>query len=275
MQWQPSFRLAWSPNPRRTTWAATSRAVRAPSSLERDIVTLGGIAAPSAGSLGMPVELLLVPAGTSFRSETMAALELGHREQVGANWQIDLALYHHHYESLRAYALLDRVVVSDAPVPYVSQPLRSTNALEGLVAGAELGVAWQARDAWRLRAQYALTSIDLWPGDRAVLLLDSEWHTEEDSTPLHQLQLISWMALGSRLELDNVVTTYSRNRGQDVAPWVRWDARLGWRLSPEVELSVVGQNLLRSRHFEWGGILGEAQNFPGRSLFVGLNWSHD
>lgn len=275
VQWQPSIRLAWSVHPRRTTWAAASRAVRAPSSLERDIVTVGSVTPPSEASLGLPVELLLVPAGTSFGSETMAAIELGHREQVGSNWQFDLALYHHHYESLRAYTLLDPIVVSDAPVPYVNQPLRSANALEGQVAGAELGIAWQAHESWRLRAQYALTSIDLWPSDRSLPLLDTEWRTEEDSTPLHQLQFISWMALGSRWQLDHVITTYSRNRGQDVAPWVRWDARLGWNLSPDVELSVVGQNLLRSHHFEWGGILSEAQNFPGRAVFVGLDWRRD
>lgn len=170
---------------------------------------------------------------------------------------------------------MDPVVVTEAPTPYISLPFYAANALEGEMAGTEIGLAWQAHHAWRLRANYALTAIDPWPVDRAVPLLDVEWQQEEDNTPLHQLQLISWLSLGRRWEFDNAVTTYSRNHGQDVASWVRWDARIGWRLSSEVELSVIWQNLLRSQHFEWQGNIGEIRDLPGRTFFVGLDWSLD
>jgi iron complex outermembrane recepter protein len=275
LQWQPSARAAWSPSASHTSWVALSRAVRAPSAADRDLEGMVVVLEPSDQSMGLPVLLELVPAGAYFTSESVVATEFGHRRQLGSDWQIDAALYHHDYDDLAAWALLAPRPEFDAEIPHLAQPMASTNALRGQVSGAEIGLAWQVMPPWRLRMNYTLASMQIWPSDRDRTLLDSEWKREEQSTPLHQVQFVSWWQPSRRLELDSVVTAYSRNRGHDLAPWVRWDLRAGVHLSPELDLMLLGQNLLRSGGLEWRGNLQEIESRPGRTFFVGLSWRND
>ena len=48
------------------------------------------------------------------------------------------------------------------------------------------------------------------------------------------------------------------------------DARLGWRMTPTVELSLTGNNLVDPRHPEWGAAPGRAE--MERSWFLKLLW---
>jgi iron complex outermembrane receptor protein len=49
------------------------------------------------------------------------------------------------------------------------------------------------------------------------------------------------------------------------------DARYGWRVSPEVELSVVGENLFDDGHAEFGAAPGRSE--IGRSVGVWVKWT--
>ena len=80
----------------------------------------------------------------------------------------------------------------------------------------------------------------------------------ETADPRHQASLRSSMNLPAHVELDAAlrwVDTLRTNSGPmpgDVPPYFELDTRIGWHVSPRLELSVVGQNLLHGHHPEYG-----------------------
>jgi iron complex outermembrane receptor protein len=58
--------------------------------------------------------------------------------------------------------------------------------------------------------------------------------------------------------------------GEGVDGYSELDVRLGWRLSEELELSVVGQNLLHDEHVEFGS--PAARGAIERSIYGKLTW---
>ena len=62
-------------------------------------------------------------------------------------------------------------------------------------------------------------------------------------------------------------------REQSVSPRVeRLDTRLGWRIAEQVELSVAGQNLLRTLHAEFGDGYGLDHTLVQRSVVGKVTW---
>ena len=59
--------------------------------------------------------------------------------------------------------------------------------------------------------------------------------------------------------------------GQQIRGYSTGDARIGWNLSRQLELSLVGQNLFQPSHFEYGG---DAFGLVGieRSVYAKLTW---
>jgi iron complex outermembrane recepter protein len=80
----------------------------------------------------------------------------------------------------------------------------------------------------------------------------------ETADPRHQGTLRTSMNLPAHLDaalrwVDALHTNIGPVPG-DVPPYVELDSRVGWHLSPRLELAVVGQNLLHAHHPEY--------NFP-------------
>jgi iron complex outermembrane recepter protein len=69
-----------------------------------------------------------------------------------------------------------------------------------------------------------------------------------------QFSLHSSLDLPGHFEFDALFRYVSRitNPTQDVPPYSELDLRLAWRPTPNLEFSVVGQNLLQNRHAEFG-----------------------
>jgi len=58
--------------------------------------------------------------------------------------------------------------------------------------------------------------------------------------------------LPHNFELDLMLYYQSDYPARFVPSYTRLDLRLGWKPIPEVELSLMGQNLLDSQHLEFG-----------------------
>lgn len=134
---EPSARLAWTPTDGQTIWTAVSRAIRAPSRVDRDI------------RLPTPVVAPLIPnllvGGANFEPETVIAYELGYRTQIGSNVTASIAAFYNVYHDVRSTS------VSPPPAPF-GLPLFYANNLEGDTYGIELSATYQVLDWWRLRA---------------------------------------------------------------------------------------------------------------------------
>jgi iron complex outermembrane receptor protein len=245
---QPRASLLWTPTRRHSVWAAVSRAVRTPNLVEdqirlRLIPTGAGAVFPRAtGDKGL-------------NSEELLAYELGARAQATQTLSTDLALFYNVYRRLR----VTRTGAAQAgPAGTVFVPLTGDNGMEGIAFGGEAAATWQARPGWRLSGHYALLKLEL---ERSAPLPGSAEAPEEHS-PAHQAALRSSWDLAPAVDLDLAGRFVDSIRGfnpngvrgvsDDVGAYAELDARLAWRPRPGLELALVGQNLLKERHAEFG-----------------------
>jgi iron complex outermembrane recepter protein len=242
---QPTVRVSWDLGPGQNVWTAVSRAVRVPTRLERDIA----IEVTPPGS--NPRAVLL--GNDDFAAEELLAYELGYRWQPLPVLGLDLALFYNRYEGLASLEFGTPTL--DAQTGVVTVPVVNRNLNDARSQGAELLATWSPREYWRLVASYSHSYLDVRPHgqdlNRGVFL--------EGATPRHQFSLRSLLDLPGRLQLDAQLrhsTRLTRSpeivSGEGIDGYSELDARLAWQASEQLELSLVGQNLLHDHHLEFG-----------------------
>lgn len=247
-EYQPSVRLAWTPDERNTLWAAISRAVRTPSRIDRDFY------------LYLTPTLPLV-AGGDFQSETLLAYELGWRVQPHEDLSLSLSGFYNDYDELRS--------AEPGPPPF-GIPLTFGNGVQGSSYGLELAAIYQASDRWRLRGGYTFMKKDLQlkPGSH-----DLNDASVESDDPRNQLLIQSMLDLPGDLQLDAVVRYVDALPDPHVPAYVSLDLRLAWNPTEHLELSLVGQNLLDERHAEFIPA-SPAPRAIERSVYGQIAWRH-
>jgi iron complex outermembrane receptor protein len=226
VEYQPSVRLAWTPNPDQLIWGAVSRAVRTPSRIDRDFF------------LNLTPAIPLVVTG-GFDSEELLAYELGWRGQPRSDLSLSAAAFYNEYDKLRS---------AEPGPPPLGVPITFLNGVEGDTYGLELTATYQALPQWRLRAGYTYFHKDL---EVKATSRDLNNGSVESNDPQHQVLLQSTLDLGSRVEVDGVARYVDRLPNPRVPSYVSVDLRLGWQVTEAIELSLVGQNLLEDEHLEF------------------------
>ena len=240
-EFQPSLKLLWTPAARQVLWASFSRAVRTPSRVEHDLALTAALnpAAPN---------FARVLGSKAFDAEKVLAYEVGYRIQPAERLFIDLAAFYNRYSKL--LSLEPGPPFLEAPGNTIF-PFLIGNKMEAKVFGLELVADWRWRDWWRLRASYGHLQMDVKPKRGS-----SDVFTEraaEGSSPRNQVSLISFIDLPANLQLDGTFRYVDHLQSQNVPRYFNMDLRLGWHASKNVELSLVGQNLLSNHHAEWSG----------------------
>ena len=237
----PSARLSWKPTDATLIWGAVSRAVRAPTPFDRDVVE----------SVGSTVFLTALE---SFRSEKLTALELGTRLMPSRTMSLSLSGFYNIYDDLRT--------VDPAPGGFL--PLRWGNGIKGDSYGFDAWADIRLADWWRVKPGYSLLiqKFRFKPG--AVALIGT---SQVGNDPRHRASLRSSMDLGGGIKADADLRYVSALPDPHVPGYVELGARLGWQFSERAELSVSGFNLLHRRHLE----LPASQAAPlRRSVFLAL-----
>jgi len=260
---QPSVRLAWVPDANHTLWAAISRAVRVPTRFERDI------AIDATDPAGDPIVRLL--GNDDFDAEELIAYEAGYRWQPLQVLSFDLALFYNDYDQLASIELGEPFI--DPADGRTIIPISSVNQMDGRTYGAELLVEWQPVESWRLTASYSHIDMDLTP--QGLDINRNEWI--EDSTPRDIAGLRSFLTLGERFEVDAQLRYQSDIgrlplvvTGEGIDGYTELDLRLGWRVSAQWMLSLVGQNLLHDEHVEFGP--PEGRGALERAAYLKAEW---
>jgi iron complex outermembrane receptor protein len=248
---EPSGRLQWNFTPKEMVWAAVSRAVRTPSRYDRDLMVLTGLQNAPAPYV-FPTTFL--EGNDAFISETEIAYELGYRAELGAKASVSVSTYYNDYDSLRSTEATP--TSATYPFPY---PVYFANDLEGDTYGAELSFNYQVLEWWRMNAgyDYLRENIHVKPG-----YVDTTDGLNETGDPRNQVFLRSTMEFPKRFDLnaalrwiDTLTLDKSPNDGTlsgTVPSYFELDGRLGWRMTRQLELSLVGQNLLHEHHPEYG-----------------------
>jgi len=255
-EWQPGVRALWTPDRHTTWWASVSRAVRTPSRIESDFaVDVGTVRA-----FGNPALL----------AERLIAYEAGLRLQPTPALALDLAAFYNDYEDLVTTELVGR------PFP---PPLTLTldNRMSGHGKGIELAAVWDIDPRWRLKAAYTWLDVALKPDPGST---DTTSAAFWDRAPPHQLHLRSLLDLGHAVELDTTLRYVDALPNSDIDAYLELDLRLGWRPLAELELELIGANLLDAEHPEFVELSGNAVGGPGvlstqveRSVLARLKWA--
>jgi iron complex outermembrane recepter protein len=265
LETQPSARLQWRATPTDNVWVAASRAVATPSLASTSAVAHVGLQpVPSLGNA-----VLGVRGNPNLQSEVVKSFELGYRGQFGPSVTLDAAGFYNQYDKL-----VSREYRSLSFTPYPLIPLVFDNAMEGKTYGTEWSANWQISPDWRLHGSYSWLKMDLRAkaGGSGIVGFGAA-----GSSPQHMVQLHSLHKLGHDLELDaNVYYTsqlsFAKQFGTTSVPgFTRLDLRLGWRPSRDVEVNLIGRNLLQKRHQEYLADDVTATQIP-RSLLVQFKW---
>ena len=240
---QPSGRLAWTPTTNQMFWGAISRAVRSPSRIDSDIFAPTPPVPPGVpGFSGSP----------GFDSENLLAYELGYRVQPFSRLSLSAAPYYNFYEDLRS-------VDQTSPTNFVLE-----NHFKGEVWGIELSANYRATDWWRFRGGYNYLHKHLWPTTTNALV-----SVREGNDPHHQFSLQSIMDLPGHFQFDLTARYVDTLPSPNVPSYLTFDVRVAWQFK-DLELSIVGQNLLDNRHPEFGNVTGRRE--IARSVYGKVSW---
>lgn len=240
----PTVRLAWSPNSMHTIWGAVSRTVRSPARVDRDFV------APPKPIIIGGVPRFVIGTSPDFESEVARVIEAGVRGQPAANWSYSATAWIADYDKLRTLEPLP------APGPFRGN-VQFLNRAEGLTRGIELWGRWQPMERWRLHAGLVVQDIDV---RRKPGSMDATTAGLAINDPSSYWQVRSSHELGDTMQLDWALRYTGSMPRPHVPSYHELDVHWIWKARPNLELALSGQNLLHSRHAEYGGA-------PGRSMF--------
>ena len=204
-EYQPTAKLAWTPNERTSLWTAITRAVRTPALLERQYET-------------------------GIQSEDVMTYEMGYRRQSNEKLFWELTAFYNRYQNLIGSRL--------PPVlPY-------ENVGKADTYGFEYNATYEVNERWHLTGSYSffIECIEYSPGYSSDL--------PDGATPRNQFYIQSGWDLGQDVTFD-MMFRYVDSLVAGVEKYFVGDVRLAWRPRKNLELSVVGQNLLDGRHYEF------------------------
>jgi iron complex outermembrane receptor protein len=247
---QPTARLIYTPSVHHSLWGGVSRAVRVPSIVDRFMRRVNRPLSPLASHPDLP-HFLVSESGEEIQPEETIAYEAGYRTQPRSDLFFDATVFLNDYDSIKAHITSETSLVDD-PSPHVVT-LREAryDALDGIGYGGEMFVLWEAMRNWRLQSGYSLLLLELQgieDGDAA-----SEAWFRENAAPRHQFSLRSlWNPTGST-DLDVTFRYVDGFVAHNIDSYWQCDLRVAWRIRPDLELSIVGQNLIAT-HAEYGNV---------------------
>jgi len=244
VEYLPSARLAWTPGADQLVWGALSRAVRAPARLDRDLYLY----------LQLPNTPLIpvIKGGPDFQSEVAYVAEAGYRAQPTRALSYSITGFYSFYDKLR----------SGEPAPAVVQ-----NMMQGSTFGVEGWGTWQAAPGWRLSAGIVAMHENLRVEADS---LDPTGPSALGNDPKFQWMLRSSFTVAKNADFDVTLRRVGALPEPLVPAYTAVDARIGWHVRHDLELSLTGQNLGEPDHVEFGaaGVASEI----GRSVYLKALW---
>ncbi|MCM5678786.1 TonB-dependent receptor [Schlegelella sp. S2-27] len=237
----PSLRLAWRRTAEQVWWAGISRAVRAPSRIDREFYA--------------PAEPpYLYAGGQDFRAEVSDVIEVGHRAQPYEALSYSVTAFHHRHRRLRSLTPTAGGAVFD-------------NGIEGTTGGLQGWISWRPTRSWRLQAGGVVQDQRLHLRDGYA---DAGGLQALGNDPSHWWSLRSAVDVTPALAWDLALRRVGARPDPRVPAYTAVDTRLAWRARNHLELALVVHNLFDPGHVEWGAA-GNRAEF-GRAASLQLRW---
>jgi len=257
---QPSARFVFKPAENQTVWAAVSRAVRTPSEVEGrknfSVATGDPLVVGPDGGLYVPT----TGGNPGVKSEVLWDYELGYRIQPNHRVSVDVAAFYNDYRRLLGWQPGNFT----PGVPVGTLTFAAANLFHGESYGGEAVLTVTANESWRLTASYSL------------LLMHAHGEPAGDAAefgsnaPTHQAVLRSAYDFTRHASLD------AQFRYVDsvlvVPAYITADLRWSYRPTANLELSLLGQNLLDRHHPEQASTIGAPTIEVPRGFSARILW---
>jgi len=261
---EPTLRLLWTPRPDHTIWGAVSRGVHTPSRAE-DGIRLDQFTLP-----GSPPTIVALTGNRDVEAEELLAWELGYRGQWAPSLAFDFAAFYNRYRNLVTVDPGAPFLEAEPPPLHAVLPLVGGNRMRGKSYGVELAADWHPRPWWRLQATYSYLQLLLHTEDANQTPLFKELAR---TAPHHQGALRSSLDLPQGVELDLWLRYVGNLPAPAIPSYLTLDARLAWHPWRNIELALIGQNLLDGAHPEFASEKLEAATMEVERGFYGkITW---
>ena len=245
----PSGRLSWKADDGVLLWSAVSRAVRAPTRFDRDLLA---VEVPG---------VLLLTGNHDFQSEKLTAYEVGTRVQPTSTTSFSVSGFYNVYDDLRSVEF-----VQSNGLPLITA---WGNMMEGETYGVEIWGDYRPTPWWRLSAGFNVLHEALHFKAGASRLNNLG---EAGNDPHHQASVRSSIDLGDDVTWDLDLRQIGALPNSPVPSYFELNAKIAWRVSQAVELSLSGLNLLHAHHLEYvqpGATIGAEVE---RTVYAGATW---
>jgi iron complex outermembrane receptor protein len=182
-----------------------------------------------------------------------------------------VAAFHNRYKGLASLEFGTNFV--DPASGKTVIPVVNRNLTDGTTQGVETLLTFSPLEYWRLSASHSYINLSLDPAGQDL----NRGRFLEGSTPRHQFGLRSFLDLPSGFQFDAQFRHLSAIRmlpaiptGEGVSGYSELDTRLAWRGWKQLEISLVGQNLLHDHHAEFGA--PAARGEIKRSVYGKVAW---
>jgi len=273
LEFMPSARIAWTPDAQQMLWGAVSRALRAPSRNDTNLLVNIGSFTDQSGTLTLSRFL----GNPDFKDERLIAYELGYRASVAERLSVDLAAYFDDYDNLQTVEPFTSFFEPSPPPPHEVTTLTYENLMHGETHGVEIAANWKATNRWTLSPGYALELLHMHLAPTSEDTISPAF--VEHGAPRHSVQLRSHFDLGRGLTWDTSVNFVDRLSHQgmtfdQVMPaYTRVDTGLKWTPWDAVTISIAGQNLVKDHHPEFEDFFPSLQSGQvKRSGYAQISW---
>lgn len=263
-EYQPSAKILWNVDNKQTIWASISRAVRTPSRSEDAMSIISKVIPPNIVFPGSPIGFSVLNGTKNYESEKLMAYEVGYRAVPVTNVSFDLVAGIHRYSELLTGEI---GTINPFASPFIV-PAFAGNKSTWEAYGMEASVDWKVLENWNLELNlYSLFDI------KTKIAPDSTDRFARSDEPNVLFNIRSQINLPRNVELDNILyyvddsTSEEFNTNARIPNYWRFDTRIGWQPTENLELSLVGQNLLEEKHIEAAGPLFGRNTMVDRSIF--------
>jgi iron complex outermembrane receptor protein len=265
-EYEPSARIAWAPTRRQTIWAAASRAIRQPSRQETGI---------DVELTEAPIDAYTVVASRlfgnpHFLSEELRDWEVGYRAEWTRRISFDANAFLSFYRHLGTYEAKPSIVDTGSLPVEIELPQVYGNFGRATDYGGEASLTWIATSRWRLAPGYSWLHVK--PGLESGSNDLNSGNLMRDA-PRHSFQIRSTVSAGRGLEWGQTLYWTGRLANGGAPSHTRLDTWLMWKLGERIEISLVGQNLLRPGFLEFSDTFQIVPALVRRSVFGKITWT--
>lgn len=268
---EPSGSLSWHINDKHTLWTSVSHAIRTPPRSQCDdmsalvFYTMRG---------NLPI-MLKGTGDKGIDAENSTTYQLGWRGVFHNDLTADATVFYANYNDLISTKAAGAIVINkNLGIPAVIVPWLADNMLYAQSYGAELSLNWQTFDWWRNYLSYSFFNLNAQPyvGSTPIFYDGNKY---EKSSPQHQISLRTNFNVTKDIDFDvwwrytDAIVTNKR----PINDYLNTDVRVAWRPVKNLELSLIGQNLIQTQHIEYqGDFLQPQPTYISRGVYAKFNW---